>query len=359
MPIAVIFGGRSCEHGVSVVTGVQLLNAIKEMSPLPVYIDESGQWRTGRELFDVKAAKSPEKLKKVFPRPGSRGLYTSRGRKIADMDAAVLCCHGMNGEDGTLQGLLELCGVPYTGSGVLASALCMDKAAFKRFAESEGIPTVPYVTYTRREFNGDIYAVADRLDGIGYPFMIKPARLGSSIGVGVARNERELVEASRTAFAFDNRVIAERLLENFRELNCAALGDERGVTVSDVEEPLGWKEFLSYEDKYSGSKALMRRRLPAEIPDDVTEEVKRLTRFVFEKAGLSGVVRVDFMLAQSGELYLNEVNTLPGSLAAYFFRRAGMRETEFVRRLVDIAERRFRDESRLTYSYSSPAVTGK
>lgn len=359
MSIAVIFGGRSCEHNVSIVTGVQLANAVKRLDPLPIYIDGKGVWKTGKDLFDIDAVKTSKKLKTVTLRPGSRGLYTLRGRKVAELDAAVLCLHGRNGEDGSVQGLLELCGVPYTGSGVLASALCLDKPAFKQFVKNEGIPTVPYVVFSRNEFAENSYAVAERLNAVGYPFIVKPACLGSSVGVGVARSEAELVEATRTAFAFDNRVVAEKLLENFREFNCAAIGDDRGVTVSEVEEPIGWKEFLSFEDKYAGGKALMRRRFPAEVGKDVSDEIKRLTRAVFELAGLSGIVRVDFMLSDRGELFLNEVNTLPGSLAAYFFKREGTDETELVRRLVEIAKRRKAESDRLTYSYSSAAVHGK
>ncbi len=359
MAIAIIFGGKSCEHNVSIVTGVQLACSVRALDPLPVYIDERGEWYIGKELFDVGFRRNKGKLRRVHPRPGSRGLYTDRGKKVAEMDAAVLCCHGMNGEDGTLQGLLELCGVPYTGSGVLQSALCMDKAAFKRYAIMSGIPTVPYTTFTRKEFDKDIYAVADRINDIGYPFIIKPASLGSSIGVSAAHNEAELVEASRVALSFDNVVIAEKLLVGFRELNCAALGGDGETVVSDVEEPLGWKEFLSFEDKYSGKKELMRRRLPAEIPDETAAEIKRLTKYVFESLDLAGVVRIDYMLTESGELYLNEINTLPGSMASYFFRRMGMTETALVKRLTEIAVKRHNDKSRLTYSFSSPALSGK
>lgn len=359
MSTAIIFGGKSCEHNVSVVTGVQLLNAVRSIDPLPVYIAPDGVWYTGKELFDIAGVKRREKLKKVFPRPGDRGLYNDRGRKIAEMDAAVLCCHGRNGEDGTLQGLLELCGVPYSGADVLGSAVCMDKAAFKRYVSSLNIPTVPYATFTRREFNENIYEVAERLNAVGYPFIVKPARLGSSIGVGIARDEAGLVEAARTAFGFDDLVIAEKLLEGFRELNCAALGDDTELIVSDVEEPLGWKEFLSFEDKYSGSKAFMRRRLPADIPPEVEREIKRLTERVFRLVPLSGVVRVDFMLASDGTLYLNEVNTLPGSLAAYFFRRAGMREIDLVNKLVEIAHRRNDAASRLKFTFDANPAAGK
>ena len=360
MSIAIIFGGKSCEHDVSVVTGVQLLNAVKKLNPFPIYIDREGVWRTGRELFDVSAVKKSQRLKRIYPHPGDNGVYNARGKRITTLDVAVLCCHGAGGEDGCLQGLLELCGVPYTGSGVLESALCMNKAEFKRVAKAEGFPTAPYTVFTRKEFNENIYAVADRLNSIGYPFIIKPSNLGSSIGIGVARTEAELVEVTRDAFAFDNTVVAEKLLTSFRELNCAALGDERGVTISEVEEPIGWKEFLSFEDKYAGGgKELSRRRLPAEIPDDVAEKVRALTEKAFRAFSLSGVVRIDYMLTANGELYLNEINTLPGSMASYFFRRLGMRETDLVEKLADVALYRHKQKARLTYSYTSPVLGSK
>ncbi len=359
MSIAVLFGGRSCEHNVSVVTGVQTLLAIKALDPLPIYIDRRGEWRTGRELFDLDRVKEFERLKKVYPRPSSRGLYTAHGRRVATMDVALLCTHGHGGEDGSLQGLLEICGVPYTGSGVLASALCMDKPMFKSFARAEGIPTVPYLSFSRREFAEDIYKVAEGLNGIGYPFIVKPACLGSSIGIGIARTEAELVETTRAAFAYDSRVIAEKLIENFREFNCAAFGGDGEVTVSEVEEPVGWKEYLSYKDKYAGAKSAARRRYPADIPTALAEEIKRLTALVFKRAGLSGVVRVDFIYASDGTLYLNEVNTIPGSLAAYFFKRAGLRETDLVQRLAALAKKRSEEAERLTYSYDFPVPSGK
>ena len=160
MSIAVIFGGKSCEHNVSIVTGVQVLNEAAALNPVPVYIDPDGEWRTGRELFAIEGCKNPKRLRKVYMRPSSDVLFGALGRKICRIDAAVLCCHGAHGEDGTLQGFLELCGVPYTGCDVLSSSLCMDKAAFKTFTADKGIPSVPYTCFTRAEFNRDIYSLS-------------------------------------------------------------------------------------------------------------------------------------------------------------------------------------------------------
>lgn len=356
MAIAVIFGGKSCEHDVSVITGIQALAEIEKLKPVPIYIDRSGNWFTGR-MHSVGDVRNTRVLKKVYMRPGSNRLYTQLGRTAAVIDAAVLCCHGVNGEDGTLQGFLELCGVAYTGSDVYASALCMDKARFKRFASAEGFAQVPYTDFTRAEFNTDIYSVADKLNAVGYPFMIKPSRQGSSIGIGKAANEKELVARVRTALAYDDTVIAEKLLSGFREFNCAAVSDGKTLTVSEVEEPVGWKDFLSYDDKYAGKKAV-RRKFPASIDETLRNRIRKETEKIFRAAGLGGVARVDFMLGDDGTLYLNEVNTHPGSLASYFFVGREMSVEGFYEKLLSDAQLRRAARDRLVYKYRSPSGKG-
>lgn len=357
MATAVIFGGKSCEHDVSVVTGVQALGELRAYKPVPVYIDANGGWHTGKNLFTVAGVRSGKGLKSVYMRPGSDLLY-SGGRAIARIDEAVLCCHGAGGEDGSIQGLLELCGVAYTCSGILASALCLDKAEFKRFASAAGFPVLPFATYTRDEWNKNIYSVADKLNVIGYPLMIKPARQGSSIGIGKASNESELVEKTRTAFMFDGKVVAEKLLVNFRELSCAALSDGSEITVSGVEEPVGWKDFLTYADKYAGKRAV-KRRFPADLPHELSERVRDMTRSVFELAGLGGVARVDWMLSEDGELYLNEVNTVPGSLASYLFIAGGMTVSGFYGRLLSSARAALAERRRTVYRFAPPKSVKK
>ena len=355
---AIIFGGKSCEHDVSIVTGVQMLCGAVELVLLPIYIDREGVWRTGGDMKSLETYRRPERMKRVHMRPGGRALYGEHGRRLAELDAAVLCCHGAGGEDGCLQGFLELCALPYTGADVLTSALCMDKSALKRYLAGEA-EMLPCVTFTREEFERDVYAVAEKLDRIGYPFIVKPARLGSSIGVSAARNGAELVEAVRVAGAFDCKIVVEKLLEGFRELNCAALGDGKDVRVSEAEEPLGWKEFLKYEDKYSGGKSGMTRRLPADIDEGVRREIRSITARVFALLGLNGVARMDYMLTADGKLYLNEINTLPGSLAAYFFRREGMTDSELVTRLLELAKARAAREASRSYTYRSGTVCPK
>lgn len=356
MATAVIFGGRSCEHDVSVITGVQTLAETEKLDPVPVYIDRSGNWFSGR-IRSADDVKNTRGLRKVYMCPGSNRLHTRMGRTAAVIDTAILCCHGANGEDGTLQGFLELCGVAYTGSDVYASALCMDKARFKRFATAEGFTIVPYTDFTRAEFNTDIYSVAEKLNAVGYPFMIKPSRQGSSIGIGKAANEKELVSRVRTALAYDDTVIAEKLLSGFREFNCAAISDGKTLTVSEVEEPVGWKDFLSYEDKYAGKKAV-RRRFPARIDDALRDRIRAETERIYRAAGLGGVIRADFMLGEDGTLYLNEVNTLPGSLASYFFAGRGMTADGFYEKLIADARLRKAARGRLVYKYRPPSGRG-
>lgn len=356
MAIAVIFGGRSCEHDVSVVTGIQTLAETEKLDPVPVYIDRAGNWFTGR-MRTVDDVRNKRGLKSVYMRPGSNRLKTQLGRTVAVVDTAVLCCHGANGEDGTLQGFLELCGVAYTGSDVYASALCMDKARFKRFAAAEGFAQLPYTDFTRNKFNSDIYSVAEKLNNIGYPFMIKPSRQGSSIGIGKAANEKELVARVRTALAYDDTVVAEKLLTGFREFNCAALSDGKTLTVSEAEEPIGWKDYLSYEDKYAGKKAV-KRKFPAPVSDSLRAQIRECTEKIFRAAGLGGVARVDYMLGEDGVLYLNEVNTVPGSLASYFFIGRHTDADGFYEKLIADARSRKAARDRLVYKYERPAVKG-
>lgn len=358
MSIAILFGGRSCEHNVSIVTGVQLLNAVSHMNPLPIYIAEDGSWQTSKDMFDLSAFKGKREFKRVYPRPSSRNLYTAHGLKVAQIDAAVICCHGNGGEDGSLQGLLEHCGIPYTGCDVLTSALCLDKPRLKDMLQRYGIKSVPYFSFGREEWNGDVYSVAERLNAIDFPVIVKPSRLGSSIGVGVACNEAQFVEAVKVAMSFDNTVIVEKYLSSFIELNCAVLGEGKNVIVSEVEQPIGWKTILTYADKYQGSKSFARRYLPAKVPTEVSSEIKSLSIKAFTSLGLAGVVRIDFMYSEN-DIYLNEINTIPGSLASYLFRYSGISESELVTRLLDVAIKRYEDIASLTFSYKPPALKGK
>lgn len=327
MTVAVFYGGKSCEHDVSVVTGVQAAKLIAgRHTVIPVYVGRDGGWIAVRNYDDLGAYRS-EKIKGVpaFLKPNDDYLYVKNGKRYAKIDAALLCVHGAGGEDGALQGALETAGIPYTGSGVAASAIGMDKRLSKRAFAAAGLKTVEGFEVTRVEYENALREAAERAAAFGYPLVVKPASLGSSIGVTLVRGGREFLSALAAAFSWDNAVVVERALENFTELNCGVIGRGGAFAVSEAESPFTAGEILSYDDKYGGGGFKGRgagRKFPADIPPSLRAEVRLAAAKAFAAVGASGVARVDFMYDNDGgTLYVNEINTIPGSLAAYLFPR--------------------------------------
>ena len=355
--IAVIFGGRSCEHDVSVVTGLMTLNALGK-SAKAIYIDRGGKFWCGDGLGDIHTYENfrAKGKKQVHFLPSSRGVFTDKGKRLFNIDAAVVCCHGAGGEDGTLQGLLEFTDIPYTCGGVLSGAVGMDKSVMKRVFAAEGLPCTKYMCVTKPEFEREDYKFAEKLKTeLSLPLIVKPANLGSSIGISVAHDYEELFDKMRVAFAFDNRVVIENALEDFTEVNCAALGSSLGeVEVSLTEQPVGWKEFLSYEDKYlSKGKEGMKRKMPAEISEDMKRKIEEMTVRAFRAVHASGVARVDFLVS-GGDVYVNEINTIPGSLACYLFEHKYSLK-QLTQKLIDIAVEEKRAKDALTYTFKAAA----
>ncbi len=315
MTVAVFYGGKSCEHDVSVVTGVQAAKLIAgRHTVIPVYVGRDGGWIAVRNYDDLGAYRS-EKIKGVpaFLKPNDDYLYVKNGKRYAKIDAVLLCVHGAGGEDGALQGTLETAGIPYTGSGVAASAIGMDKRLSKRAFAAAGLKTVGGFEVTRGEYENALRETTERAAAFGYPLVVKPASLGSSIGVTLVRGGREFLSALAAAFSWDNAVVVERALENFTELNCGVIGRGGAFAVSEAESPFTAGEILSYDDKYGGGGFKGRgagRKFPADIPSALRVEVRLAAAKAF----------VDFMYDNDGgALYVNEINTIPGSLAAYLF----------------------------------------
>lgn len=357
--IAVIFGGRSCEHDVSIVTGVMALKSLNGRGRA-VYADRNGTLWCGDKLGELKTYENFSKkgLRRVHFMPGGDGLYTDGGKTLFRPEAVLICCHGAYGEDGCLQGMLELSGIPYTCSGVLASAAGMDKAVMKQLFYASGLPCVNHIVVTRKQFESGTYDfVAELKQDFHFPLIVKPANLGSSIGIGMAHDYPELFDRMRTALHFDNKVLVEQGLTDFKEYNCAALGDRDGAVVSLIEEPLGWTEFLTYEDKYlSKGKEGAKRRLPAETDENTKAKIEEMTLAAFDAVDAVGVARVDFMAAD-GQIYVNEINTVPGSLAYYLFKDRYTMET-LIDRLIELAIKRKKEKDLLVYSYR-PVRHGK
>lgn len=323
-----------------------------------VYIDSGGEWWAA-ECFDSVSAVRNNRFdgKRVHLRPNENYLY-HKNKRLYKVDAALLCMHGILGEDGSLQGMLEMCGIAYTGSGVLASAVGMNKIKSKEAFTAAGLNVLPYVTATRLCYNADAEAVVKKAESLGYPVIVKPCNLGSSIGISVAGDKASLISALSVAFEWDDIVIIEKAIEDFTEVNCAVLGDsyDDEVIVSDTEQPVGWKTFLTFSDKYSGDVKSTRHKIPAGVGAEKNELIQALAERTFRAIGCSGVARIDFMV-KGEDIYVNEINTIPGSLSAPLFA-SQMPFSQVIEKLIDIAMRRKSrfDALKRTYTPTTPII---
>ncbi len=363
MNVAVFFGGKSCEHNISVITGMQAIKAIsRKHSVVPVYIDPDGVWRYGKRFSDINTYREKKATggKQVHLSPASPYLRSRGGKKLFRIDAALLCNHGLNGEDGSLQGLLQLCGVPYTGSGVRASAASMDKITMKRLFMQAGLPVLPFVCFTREKYKRRMFEITEEIKStLRFPMIVKPSNLGSSIGISIAHDFEQLFAAIDVALNWDDRILVENALEDFTELNCAVLGSGEDLIASEIEQPVGWTEFLTYDDKYTKKLKGGGRKFPAEIEPEMRDKVRAAATEAFSALGCDGVARVDFLL-KDGELYVNEINSIPGALSNYLFSGAGgdISFESLIDRLLDLAVSRHKSENALKYSYKSEFETG-
>lgn len=361
MNVAVIFGGKSCEHDISIITGIQVMSAISpDYTVIPVYIDNLGVWWTGKnfdalETFRKHKDGKPIDGKKVHVRPGCNYLFYESGKKAVRLDVCVLANHGLNGEDGTLQGVLEISGIPYTGANVRGSAVGMDKIIMKQVFEAWGMPVLPYVFFDSYDYNVKVYEIVEKIkEKLTFPLMVKPANLGSSIGISKAKNWEEFFVAVRVALSWDSRVIVEKALEDFTELNCACINTGMEQTLSEIEKPIGWKEFLTFDDKYMTKNLGSGREFPADIPSNIKQDIKKYTRLASVAVSAMGVSRVDFML-EGENLFVNEINTIPGAFANYLFDfDGGMSFSKLIDKCIEAALERNKVMSRLSYSYKAP-----
>ena len=389
--VAVVCGGSSVEHEVSVITAMQAAAALdrNKYTPVALYITKDNRFFTGEHLLDIDSYKNIpaalEKAMEVIPvrREGKSFLMSFPPRTLGkgtfiEIDAVLTAVHGTNVEDGTLQGLLEYWGVPYTGCDVCASAAGMDKWVMKALFKAMDIPCLDGLCISRTEFYADMEAVLDRVEAqVGYPAVVKPSNLGSSVGISKARDRASLEEALAVALGFAQTAICEHAVEHLREINCAVLGDGDSARASVCEEPLNATDILTYKDKYqsgggakgaktggaktagSGAKgasgmASLARQVPADLPPETEARVRELAVRAFHAIGASGVARVDFLMdGQTGALYVNEINTIPGSLSYYLWEAAGMSFTQLVDELIQLALKKQRDRQKLSFSFDT------
>ena len=319
--IAVVFGGMSSENEVSIVTGVMAANLLDgaRYAVWPVYIAQNGGFFTGKALLDTENFR--EGRRRFIPAAIAEGcLYERHGKKwreLCRLDGALNCCHGRGGEDGAVAGLLDLNGIPCASPGIMPSAVFMDKAAAKLIARSLGVPVLPWLRICEADYaRRSAFAVRCIEERLKYPVIVKPVRSGSSIGISVAEDRARLTFALNAAFAYDTAVIAEKFLEKRREVNCAAYKKGEEVVVTPCEEPKTEHKFLTFADKYMGTAKTGGGIFPADIPPALSEKVRGYTKLLYRRTEMTGIVRADFLLSE-GEVYFNEMNTVPGALAWY------------------------------------------
>lgn len=348
--IAVFFGGQSVEHDVSIITGVMTANCIdkEKFSVYPIYVDRSGKWFTGEALLDLDGYKNLQ-VKNLIPvalTGGDNTLYRIKKNKLKELCkiyVAVNCMHGGAGEDGSLCGLLSFCNIPVCSAGVLSSAVAMDKNITKLVMKSAGIKCLKSYAV---DSQSDCKKIADKL---GFPLIVKPNLLGSSVGVGRADDLDGLKRCVKYALGFDKTAVIEPCLENFIEINCAIYRDKDGILrVSECERPVGRSEILTFSDKYEGGK----RIFPADVSKNISDKIKQTTKKVYELLDFSGVIRIDYFVLD-GEIYLNEINSVPGSLAYYLFGDTLKSFKQMLTELIMASERRYLQKNSLKKEYCS------
>ncbi|MBR4500875.1 MAG: D-alanine--D-alanine ligase [Clostridia bacterium] len=381
--LAVMYGSRSSEHEVSIISAVQLMQHVnrEKYDLVPIYISQKGVWYTGDALLDMRTY-TPfdpwnKKIKKVQLdlTAGSGALVHYRrddnvtGHIREEIVARINCVipvfHGLHGEDGSVQGILEIANLPYASTGICGSAIGMDKIAMKAFFLGCGFPVLPGFGVTRSQWEKDRGSILAETEKIGWPVFVKPACLGSSIGVSRADNAEELIEAMELALSYDRRVLIEKGLDKPAEVNCSVLGYDDQIRASVLEMPnAGGESFLGFKEKYlqqgaSKGMASLKRIIPAPIGDELTSQLQELSMQIFKAMDCKGVVRIDYMLDRiSGRHYITEINTIPGSLSFYLWKETDLDYTNLIDCMVDAAMRAKADKDRSSYAYSSDILKG-
>lgn len=378
--IGVIYGGETVEHEVSVISALQAMNNLNEdkYDIVPIYISKDRIWYTGHMLRDIEFYKEFEdekkyatkvmlyKKDKTFLLQRTTGLFR---KDITDLDVILPVVHGNNVEDGSLAGLLDSIGIPYVGSHVLGGALGQDKVVMKQVMESVNLPIVPYTWFYDSEYLDNKENILKEIKKIGYPVIIKPATLGSSIGIEVAKNEKDIESKIEDAMEYDTKIVVEKVIENLTEVNASVLGNYEYQKVSPLEEVMGEDEILSFADKYLGNAkskgtaskgmASTSRIVPARISEKLTKEIQDTAKQVFKVLNLSGVCRVDFLIDnKENKFYVNEPNTCPGSLSFYLWKEAGMKYNELLDEMISIAIKEYKHKNQKTMSFKSSIFDG-
>ena len=374
--VGVIFGGETVEHEVSIITAVQAMEQINKdkYEIVPIYISKDRLWYTGKMLMDIDVYQDFNDLKRYakevvlvktkdgFNLQSTKGLFR---KNITDIDIAFPIVHGNNAEDGTLQGYLDSVGIPYVGSRVLGSALGQDKVIMKQIFKDAKLPIVDYLWFFDTEYVDDCDKIFEKVEKLGYPVIVKPATLGSSVGITYVKDDKSLANAIEEAMKYDIKVVVEKAVPNLIEVNCSVFGNYSHQETSVIEEVTSDEEFLTFADKYiGGSKGKLKgaskgmasasRIIPARISKDLEQKIKETSKSAFVALNLSGVCRIDYLIdKKTNKFYINEPNTIPGSLSFYLWEPTGKKYTELLDEMITLAIKDYKNRARKIYSFES------
>ena len=374
--VGVIFGGETVEHEVSIITAVQAMEHMNKdkYEIVPIYISKDRIWYTGKMLMEMDVYQDFNELKRyakeVVLAKTKEGycLQSIKGifrKTITDIDVAFPIVHGNNAEDGTLQGYLESLGIPYVGSRVLGSALGQDKVIMKQIFKDSNLPIVDYVWFFDSEYADDCEKIFDKIEKLKYPVVVKPATLGSSVGITYVAKSSELANAIEEAMKYDTKIVVEKAVANLVEVNCSVFGNYSHQETSVIEEVTSDEELLTFADKYlNGAKgktkgaskgmASASRIIPARITKTLEENIRNTSKEAFKALNLSGVCRIDYLIdKKSKKYYINEPNTIPGSLSFYLWEPAGKKYEELLDDMITLAIKDYKNRARKIYSFES------
>ena len=373
--VGVIFGGISVEHEVSIISGTQAISYFDDSKYeiVPIYISKEGFWYTSPLLKKIENYKDLKGLKSKclevnLIRKGNQFILQSKGifkKKIETVDIVFPIMHGTNGEDGGLQGYLNTLGIPYAECDYFASVVGQDKVFMKQIWKDNDVPVVKYEWFYDIDYKKDSESILDRLEKLKYPMIVKPARLGSSIGIKIAKDRDELNDAILEAINYDNKILIEEVVKNLTEVNISVLGDYRKQELSVIEEVGGDTDILTFEDKYIGGgkskktpsqKGMVntKRIIPANIEKELKEKVEDIAVKAFRSLNSSGVVRIDFLIdSKNKKVYANEINSIPGSLSFYLWEKTNKSYKELLSDVLNIAVHNHKLKESKTYAFDS------
>lgn len=363
--VGVIYGGKSVEHEISIISAISMMSYFDDnkYKVIPIYIDKNNNWYTGEHLKsimhyrDISLVKRYAKKVQLLKRNNtfvleSQGLFK---KDICSIDVVIPIGHGSFMEDGALQGYLTMLGVPFAGSNVLASSLGQDKVIQKDLLKQNGIPVCNYIWFYDYEFEKNKKEVLNRIKNLSYPMYVKPASLGSSIGITMAKNEKELINGIKEAIKFDRKILIEEGVENVKEVNISVMGNYEKQTVSDIEEINALDDFYTFKEKYVDgyNKTKASKKVDKIVSKEMIEDLKNYAIKTFKTINASGIARIDFLINyEKRKIFVNEINTIPGDLAAYLWMNKKIKPDELIENLIKFAFDEHKKKKATLYAFS-------